>query len=103
MIFDTVEGFRIWRYTDQKSDKVWGFFCHDRLWYAFWGGTTQAMSFKDHGNWSYDVAKLSQSKQKKGYAETDISKILEKNPEWKNEFNNRFTWFKLITSVPDIT
>lgn len=99
MIFDTVEGFRIWRYTDQKSDKVWGLFCHDRLWYAFWGGTNQAMSFKLHGSWPYDLTKLSVAKEKKGYCKIDIGIILEMTPGWKDSFNDRFTWFKLITSA----
>lgn len=98
MIFDTVTHFHIYHYTDSKSNKVWGYFCHDKLWYAFWGGTTQAMSFKHHGDWPYDLTKLANGKQKKGYKPSNISTILDQNPEWIANFNDRFTWYKLLTS-----
>lgn len=99
MIFDTVTDFHIFHYSDDKSNKVWGYFCHDKIWYAFWGGATQAMSFKQHGDWPYDLVRLAQGKQKKGYAPTKITNILDINPEWTNNFNDRFTWYKLLTST----
>ena len=99
MIFETVTDLHIWRYTDEKSNKVWGYFCHDQVWYAFWGAVTQAMSFKDHGSWAHDLPRLARSKQAKGYQPIELTSILEDNPQWILNFNDRFTWFKLLTST----
>lgn len=99
MIFDTVYQFNIYHYSDDKSNKVWGYFCHDRIWYAFWGGATQAMSFKQHGEWPYDVQRLAKAKEKKGYQGSTINAVLDLNPDWIVNFNDRFTWFKLLTST----
>ena len=99
MIFDTAHDWLILYFTDNRSNKIWGFFTHDSRHYAFWGGVGQAASFKDHGLWHGELIKIKHHKMNKGYHQIGLDQLVAMDPNFENMFNERFSWFKLSQSA----
>ena len=72
MILDQITHFHVWHCGNLNHNKVWGWFSHGALIWAFWGGIGKAYSFKLHGatSWVLDgeLLRLEGEKVKKGYA-----------------------------------
>ena len=99
MIFDTLENLVVLRLVDDRSNKVWGRFQYGAKYYAFWGGINQAMSFKSHGQWQWDLDKLLEQKRSKGYKTSSVVDLLQLNPQFSQTFSERFSWFVLSDST----
>ena len=100
MILDTLTHFSIFYNNCDNHNKVWGHFCHgDHLW-AFWGGVGKAWSFKYHGAdlpWiRAAVQDLAHMKNRKGYhLMQDLQALDQLDANWRDRFNERFTYFLL--------
>jgi hypothetical protein len=101
MIIDGCEHWTIMRCHDARSNKLWGYFCHDECWYTFWCGVGQAVSFKSHGTYKWDLPNLTTKKQKKGYETITLEQLLTLDTNFKMTFSEKFTFVKLMQSVGD--
>ena len=102
MILDHITPLHIWHCNTQNHDKVWGWFVHGDLMWAFWGGMGKAWSFKLHGetSWAiFELDKLAGEKARKGYAPMPMDTLNILDPTWQLRFNERFTYFLLQQSV----
>lgn len=95
MIFDSIKSWQIYHFSDGRSNKIWGVCQHDQEWYAFWCGVNQAISFKSHGSWDWELKNLADKKARKGYEPISMSQLKAIYPTFEDNFNERFTWFKL--------
>ena len=99
MFVDTVKHLQVFRFQDDKSNKIWGEFeTEDHTWVAFWGAWKASASFKNHGvgymgKWSVETAR--NGKTKKGYKSVLLSDVLAEWPQFDTMIEERFTWFKL--------
>jgi hypothetical protein len=100
MIFDALENLTVLRFVDSRSNKLWGRFQYGHKYYAFWGGMNQAMSFKSHGQWSWDLDKLADQKRNKGYKLLTVDDLVAENPQFPQTFSERFSWFVLSDNTP---
>lgn len=99
MIIDVCDAWTILHLQDDRSNKVWGYFLHDGCWYTFWSGVGQATSFKSHGEYRWDMPKLTTQKKNKGYEQITLEKLKLMDPNFYNTFSERFTVVKLMQSV----
>jgi len=104
MILDHITRMHIWHCSKDNHNKVWGYFSHGELFWAFWGGMGKAWSFKLHGSplwgsgsWPMgDLDRLSQDKVKKSYVPITQADLTLLDPTWELRFNERFTYFLLM-------
>ena len=99
MILDSLTHFSLYHNGSDSHNKVWGHFNHgDHLW-AFWGGVGKAWSFKYHGGdlpWiRAAVLDLANNKIRKGYSLMNTQELDVLDAEWRDRFNDRFTYFML--------
>lgn len=102
MIIDMCKDWNIMRCHDDRSNKIWGYFCHDDCWYTFWGGVGQAVSFKSHGKYKWGVHNLAVKKKLKGYNDIAFEQVITLDPNFQIVFSERFTYVKLMQSVGDL-
>ena len=99
MFLDTVKNLEVFRFQDDKSNKVWGAFeTEEHVWIVFWCAWKASASFKNHGSgymgkWSMEGAR--NGKTKKGYKPVKLSDFVTDWPQFETMMEERFTWFKL--------
>jgi hypothetical protein len=99
MILDSVTQLNIYHNNSGNHNKVWGHFFHGEHVWAFWGGVGKAWSFKYHGPDSVlnnrFVWDLAEQKVRKGYDLITALDLDVLDPDWRDRFNERFTYFLL--------
>lgn len=78
-----------------RSNKIWGYFRDETVYWAFWCGVGQNPSFKKHSLHIGDLLVLSSAKQRKGYKKISMDELKNLWPEFDQVFQERFVWFKL--------
>lgn len=100
MFINTVKNFEIYRFQNEKSNKVWGRFqTEEGVWINFWGAWKANASFKNHGKSVYVVNDVNRKKVREGYKHVPTDTVLSEWTEFETMMLERFTWFKLTQSV----
>ncbi len=99
MFFNTLKNLEVFRFQDDRSNKIWGSFeTEDHVWVVFWCAWKASASFKNHGTGymgKYNMEAARSTKTKKGYKSIPLSMIVDEWPHFETMMNERFTWFKL--------
>jgi hypothetical protein len=100
MFINSVQNFEIYRFQNDKSNKIWGCFqTNDDVWINFWGAWKANASFKNHGKHQYTVDAVRRKKIREGYKRVQQQDVLTEWSEFETMMLERFTWFKLSQSV----
>ncbi len=82
---------------DDGSDKIWGWlhqsqYAHDaKTAFIFWGRRGKTLSFKTCAN-DYDLIKLVDSKNRKGYVRINESEFKDLWPDFYEMCEQKLTW-----------